>query len=104
MIDPIADLVPQPMEGRGAYNRSSRVQATGLMPAIDLLKRAAEGAALPPAPQPAVVADYGCSAGHNSLLPIGVAVHGLRARMAANQPIAVVHTDLPSNDFSALFG
>ena len=32
---------PAPMEGHGAYNRSSRVQAEGLSQAIPLLRQAA---------------------------------------------------------------
>ena len=57
------------MEGHGAYNRSSRVQAAGLAAAIPLLRHAAETAPLAPAPEPVVIADYGASEGHNSLLP-----------------------------------
>jgi hypothetical protein len=91
------------MEGHGAYNRSSRVQAAGLLPAVDLLERAARSAALPPPPHTIVVADYGSSEGHNSLLPIAVAIRSLRQRIGAERSIGVVHTDLPDNDFSALF-
>jgi hypothetical protein len=65
------------MEGHGAYNRSSRVQAAGLLPAVDLLERAARSAALAPPPHTITVADYGSSEGHNSLLPIAVAIRSL---------------------------
>jgi hypothetical protein len=41
---------PSPMEGHGAYNRSSHVQAAGLAAAIPLLRLAAETAPLAPAP------------------------------------------------------
>jgi hypothetical protein len=91
------------MEGHGAYNRSSGVQAAGSMPAVDLLKVAGDTADLAPAPQPIVIADYGCSEGRNSLLPMGVAISSLRPRLGADRAISVVHTDLPGNDFSALF-
>jgi hypothetical protein len=50
---------PSPMEGHGAYNRSSHVQAAGLAAAIPLLRLAAETAPLAPAPEPIVIADYG---------------------------------------------
>jgi hypothetical protein len=103
MADAIKLSDPEPMEGHGAYNRSSGVQAAGSMPAVDLLKIAAETAALASAPQPTVIADYGCSEGRNSLLPMGVAISSLRPRLGADRAISVVHTDLPSNDFSALF-
>jgi hypothetical protein len=91
------------MEGHGAYNRSSRVQAAGLAAAIPLLSEAAEIVPLAPAPEPVVIADYGCSEGHNSLLPMRAAIAALRQRIGPSRAISVVHTDLPSNDFSALF-
>ena len=52
---------PSPMEGHGAYNRSSHVQAAGLAAAIPLLRLAAETAPLAPAPEPIVIADYEAS-------------------------------------------
>jgi hypothetical protein len=91
------------MEGSGAYNRSSRVQAAGLSPAIPLLQRAAQTAALSAALQPIIIADYGSSQGRNSLAPINAAIEALRQRIGSDRPISVIHTDLPQNDFSALF-
>jgi hypothetical protein len=91
------------MEGHGAYNRSSRVQAAGLAAAIPLLSEAAETVPLSPTPEPIVIADYGCSEGHNSLIPMREAITALRKRVGASRAVSVVHTDLPSNDFSALF-
>jgi hypothetical protein len=93
---------PAPMEGEGAYNRSSRVQAAGLAPAIDLFATAARAVPLPP-DGPVVLADYGCSQGHNSLRPISTALEALRARIGPEPAVSVVHTDLPGNDFTALF-
>jgi hypothetical protein len=78
------------------------VQAAGLLPALLLLERAAEGVALLP-PHPIVLADYGSSEGRNSLLPMAAAIAALRQRIGPEQAICVVHTDLPSNDFAALF-
>lgn len=94
---------PAPMEGHGAYNRSSAVQAAGLSPAIPLLEAAARAVSLAQPPEPIVIADYGASEGHNSLVPIGVAIARLRERIGAARSISVVHTDVPSNDFAALF-
>jgi SAM dependent carboxyl methyltransferase len=93
----------RPMEGDGAYNRSSRVQATGLAPAIALIERAAATASLAPAPEAIVIADYGASEGRNSLLPMARAIGALRGRVGPKRAISVVHTDVPDNDFSALF-
>ena len=98
----MSDSVPAPMEGKGAYNRSSRVQAAGLLPAIALFADAARAVPLP-SQQPVCVADYGASQGHNSLTPIAAALEVIRARVGAHRSILVFHTDLASNDFSSLF-
>ena len=89
------------MAAGGVYNRNSRVQQRGLIPGMRLLERAASAVDLPDAPQPIMIADYGCSGGRNSLAPVATAIETLRRR--ANTPINVAHTDLPDNDFSALF-
>jgi hypothetical protein len=94
---------PAPMEGHGAYNRSSSVQAAGLSPALPLLEHAADVVALAGAPEPIVIADYGSSEGRNSLVPMATAIRALRARAGADRAISVVHTDVPGNDFSTLF-
>jgi hypothetical protein len=91
------------MEGHGAYNRMSRVQASGLAPALPLLERAAASALLPPAPEAIVIADYGASQGHNSLAPMAAAIGRLRQRVGRERAISVVHTDRPDNDFATLF-
>ncbi len=103
MADIDTQATPAPMEGHGAYNRNSRVQAAGLSSAIPLLGQAASTAALAPAPEPIVIADYGSSEGHNSLAPMAKAIGALRKRVGAARAISVVHTDLPSSDFSGLF-
>ena len=96
-------VTPSPMEGQGGYNRSSQVQAAGLSPAVPMLQLAARTVALPAGSQPIVIADYGSSEGHNSLLPLGAAIAILRQRIGPDRAISVVHTDLPENDFSVLF-
>ena len=53
--------------------------------------------------EPVVIADYGSSQGHNSLAPITAAIRALRERLGPIRAISVAHTDLPDNDFSALF-
>ena len=103
MTEPSEVLRPAPMEGHGAYNRSSRVQAAGSSPALALLDQAARQVPLLTAPEPVVIVDYGSSEGHNSLAPVSVAVAILRERIGRERAISVVHTDLPSNDFGALF-
>jgi SAM dependent carboxyl methyltransferase len=91
------------MEGHGAYNRSSAVQAAGLSPAMHLLDEAASSVPLPEEPEAIVIADYGASEGRNSLGPIATAIARLRERAGIHRAISVVHTDLPNNDFETLF-
>ena len=95
-------VTPAAMEGQGGYNRRSQVQAAGLSPAVPMVERAARAVALPGS-QPIVIADYGSSQGHNSLLPIAGAIEVLRERCGPERAISVVHTDVPENDFTALF-
>jgi hypothetical protein len=96
-------LRPAPMEGEGAYNRNSRVQQAGASPALPLLAEAAAQVDLPSAPSPVAIADYGSSQGHSSFGPMTVAIAGIRKRIERDRPISVVHNDLPSSDFNALF-
>ncbi len=93
---------PQPMES-ATYTASSRLQASGLTSGIRLFAQAAEEVPLPASPQPIGIADYGAATGYNSLLPIASAVGVLRGRTRGDHAILVTHTDLPGNDFTALF-
>ena len=81
----------------------SRLQAAGLAPAIALFERAADQVSLPKPPQPIVIADYGAANGHNSLKPMSAAIAVLRRRTRHDHAILVAHTDVPDNDFTALF-
>ena len=51
----------------GDYDRNARVQATASSFALPLFERAAREAALPPAPAPVMVVDYGSATGKNSV-------------------------------------
>ncbi len=93
---------PQPMES-ATYTASSRLQASGLAAGITLFEQAAHAVSIPAVPQPIIIADYGAATGYNSLLPIGAAVGVLRGRTRPEHAILVTHTDLPGNDFTALF-
>jgi salicylate 1-O-methyltransferase len=93
---------PEPMES-GSYTESSRLKAAGLLRAIKLFEEAAEAVPLPKPPQPIVIADYGASTGHNSLLPIGAAITVLRKRTRPEHSVLVAHTDVADNDFTVLF-
>ncbi|MGB0878000.1 MAG: SAM-dependent methyltransferase [Mycobacterium sp.] len=93
---------PEPADS-GSYSAAARLQAAGLESAIEVFGRAAAAVPLPTPPQPIVIADYGASSGHNSLLPVGAAIALLRKRTRPEHSMLVVHTDMPDNDFTALF-
>ncbi|WP_431281477.1 hypothetical protein ACQW02_18995 [Humitalea sp. 24SJ18S-53] len=101
MDAPDTPATPAPMEGHGAYNTRSQVQGHGLAPAVALFRTAATLVPLPHGP--ITLADFGCSQGGNSLTPMREAIAVLRERAGATRDIAVIHTDLPDNDFSTLF-
>ncbi|WP_041320929.1 SAM-dependent methyltransferase [Mycobacterium intracellulare] len=86
------------------FSEASRLRAAGLAKAIAVFERAAEQVALPRSPQPMVLADYGAANGHNSLRPLSAAIAVLRRRTSHDHAILVAHTDVPRNDFTALFG
>jgi hypothetical protein len=94
---------PAPMEGGGAYNRSSAVQSATSFPAVRMFERAAGIVPLPVPPAPIVIADYGAATGRNSLAPMRAAIGALRRRVGAGVAISLIHTDLPENDFATLF-
>jgi hypothetical protein len=89
------------MEGGGFYNRNSAMQATGIAALLSLWDAACR--TVPIGQGPVTIADYGSSQGRNSMAPMRIAINGLRERLGPSAPIEIVHTDLPSNDFSALF-
>ncbi|MET0900337.1 MAG: SAM-dependent methyltransferase [Mycobacterium sp.] len=93
---------PEP-KGSIHHTESSRLQAAGLRSAIKLFEAAAQTVPLPRPPQPIVIADYGAATGHNSLLPIAAATAALRTRTRSEHAVLVAHTDVPENDFTALF-
>jgi hypothetical protein len=102
MPESSAVVRPEPI-GSSSYSASSRLQAAGLRRAITLFEQAADVVPLPRSPRPIVIADYGAATGHNSLLPIGAAISVLRKRTRPEHSILVTHTDVPENDFTALF-
>ena len=89
------------MEGGGFYNRNSALQAGGIARLLPHLEAAARNLTF--GDEPIVIADYGASQGRNSMAPMRIAIEEIRARAGASRAIQVVHTDLPSNDFAALF-
>ena len=95
-------ISPGVMESQGAYNRNSRLQASRIVKALPYLESAAQRVALDSDTQPVVLADYGCSQGANSLLPMETAIRNLRPRLQSGRAISVFHIDQPLNDFNCL--
>ena len=91
------------MEGKGAYNKHSQLPAGGAGLALPLLDKAVQAVELGVKGQPIVIADYGSSQAKNSMVPMQLAIRGLRRRIGPNRAISVFHIDQPSNDFNALF-
>lgn len=87
------------MEGRGFYTAHSAAQHVFGEQALDWFEQAAAEVAPAADGLPFVIADFGAAGGGNSLEPIRRA---LTAR-AESGPVMVVHTDIPGNDFAALF-
>ncbi|MEM7225796.1 MAG: hypothetical protein AAF495_22650 [Pseudomonadota bacterium] len=89
------------MLGQGYYNRNSASQLAAIDPVLPWLEQAI--AEMPLAdPLPAVaIADFGCSEGANSVAALKGPVAALRAR--SQRPIQTLHSDLPTNDYAALF-
>jgi hypothetical protein len=85
------------------YNAHSQQQHNATIACLPLLERAAGDVPLPAAGQPFLIADYGAAQGRNSLEPVRTILATIRRRLPLPAPIAVVHTDLPENDFNALF-
>jgi hypothetical protein len=91
------------MEGHGVYSEHSLAQHSAgeyglpaLARAVDEVAPTLAGASV------VVVADLGAAGGRNELRPLAEAITGLRAA-GVSAPVAVVHTDIPSNDFTTLF-
>jgi SAM dependent carboxyl methyltransferase len=99
---PTAKPAAAAMEGGGFYNRHSSMQAGGIVGLLPMLEKAARSIAI--GEEPVVIADYGASQGRNSMGPMRIAIEEIRARTGAARVVQVIHTDLPSNDFAALFG
>jgi len=99
---PRSSLIDQPaMQGNGFYNKNSELQEAGIERLISLWKNLVDTINL--TTRAAVIADYASSQGKNSLLPINIALNSILSRDLKPNSISVIHTDLPSNDFSSLF-
>src|SRR5262245_36101271 len=91
------------MAGRGEYEHHSLAQHTAGGYGLPLWSRAIDDVrALVDADEPITIADLGAAGGRNELPPMRAAVDALRGS-GVKAPIVVVHTDIPTNDFTTLF-
>ncbi|MEM8569984.1 MAG: hypothetical protein AAGG56_03650 [Pseudomonadota bacterium] len=89
------------MVGHGFYNRNSAPQMAAIDYVLPWLDRAVAELPLATGAQTIGIADFGCSEGRNSIAVMQRVTQDLRRR--TSDPILTVHSDLPTNDFSALF-
>jgi hypothetical protein len=92
---------PQPMAGGGFYNLHSLMQREGISSILHLVDDLSNSIDLKG--EIITICDYGCSQGTNSLTPVKCSINRLKQRTSDLTPVRVIHTDLPSNDFSTLF-
>ncbi|WP_310618536.1 class I SAM-dependent methyltransferase [Flexibacterium corallicola] len=88
------------MKGGGFYDENSAPQREAIVHLFPWLEDAVAGLCLPAADKTVRLADFGCSEGSNSCMQMSVALKALRERHSG--PVAVIESDLPSNDFSSL--
>lgn len=94
----------QPTEGMkrgGYYDAHSEYQQRVAASGIGLLSPLLDAVTVPPT-GPVLIVDYGCSSGANSIAVVADSVRVLR-RSDPEREVVVVHDDLPTNDFQALF-
>lgn len=89
------------MEGGGFYNQNSTLQDAAIQKVLPLWREVVETALLQD--DSVTIVDYGSSEGRNSMTPLSIAVEKVRKIKGRESPINIIHTDLPGNDFSALF-
>ena len=86
----------------GNYDAHDEYQRDVAATASQLVAESIDAAAFPEPDATFVVADYGAATGSNSIAATTSAARAVRARRAG-QPIAVLHNDLPTNDWNTLF-
>ncbi|WP_082527073.1 hypothetical protein [Kitasatospora sp. MBT63] len=84
------------------YGSHSAAQHAGLAATVGMLDRALSVVPVPDGGRAFRVADLGCAAGTNAMEPMARTVAAVRARRPGT-PVWVTHTDIPGNDFGALF-
>ncbi len=89
------------MKGGGFYDEHSSPQLSAILAVLHWLEAALGQSDFADAATPIVVIDYGSSEGRNAITAMQRIVQALRGRSA--NPIQVVFSDLPTNNFNTLF-
>jgi gibberellin A4 carboxyl methyltransferase len=89
------------MIGRGFYNRNSAPQMSAIDHVLPWLEDTVSALPLGGGTGTIGLADFGCSEGRNSIAVMRELIPTIRKR--TQRHILTVHSDLPTNDFSALF-
>ena len=89
------------MRGEGYYDAHSEAQKRVLDAGADFIADAVGGLDLENI-DTLVIADYGCGTGATSAHVVGKAIAAARERVP-ELPVAAVHNDVPTNDFTGLF-
>jgi SAM dependent carboxyl methyltransferase len=90
------------MKGGGYYDDHSEYQRATAASAAGFISESVAAMRLPDADRMFVIADYGSATGRNSVASVRLAVEAVRARRP-DQAFAVIHNDLPTNDWNELF-
>jgi hypothetical protein len=90
------------MKSGGYYDDHSEYQRATAASGAAIIAELIAGAPLPAGGGMFVIADYGSSTGRNSAASVRTAVDAVRSRRP-DQRLAVIHNDLPTNDWNELF-
>lgn len=89
------------MVGHGFYNQNSATQLATINYVRSWLEEASSSLDLTDSLAAVRLVDFGCSEGRNSIAVMEPLIATLRQR--TDRPIETIHSDLPTNDYSALF-
>jgi hypothetical protein len=90
------------MKRSGYYDSHSEYQQAVAATGAELIEASIAAVPLPAPERSFVIVDYGSSTGASSIKMVTVAVAAIRDRRA-DVPVAVIHNDVPTNDFNQLF-
>ena len=91
------------MKGGGFYDAHSEYQQRVILAGEAGIRHAVATLALDGIGGALTIADYGAGTGATSVLAVHAAIRAIRER-GVTRPIVAVHNDLPTSDFSSLFG